>query len=177
MIVSLVGLRGVGKTSVAKTLAALLASPWADLDAEIERRSGRSVAQILQHDGEPAFRELESAALVELLQGPGRVLATGGGIVLREANRRLLAAAGPVVWLQASTATICSRLTADATQLAARPALTPAGTLEELDRLAAERGPLYGRCATIEVATDARDVRAVAGEIVERLALASGRLH
>lgn len=177
MIVSLVGLRGVGKTTVAATLAELLEAPWADLDAEIERRAGRSVAQILQHGGEPAFRDLESEALAELLQGPGKVLATGGGIVLREANRRLLTASGPVVWLKAQTATLRLRLTADATQLAARPALTPAGTLEELDRLADERGPLYARCATIEVATDARDVRAVAGEIVERLVLAPGRLQ
>lgn len=172
MIVSLVGLRGVGKTTLARELARQLRCDWLDLDSRIEQRAGRSVADLLTREGEPAFRDLESAALAEALESAlsrdALVLATGGGVVLRESNRQRLAAAGPVVWLQASPGTLRARL-APSEHLAARPALTPAGTLGEIDALAAQREPLYRQVATLTVSTEHRSVESVAGEIVDAL--------
>src|SRR4051812_39818100 len=110
--IALVGLSGAGKSSVGRRLAERLGWPLLDTDALIERSAGRPIPQIFAEDGEPAFRELEAAALCEALAQPPAVVATGAGIVLREENRALLGSNARVVWLDARTATLVARLLA-----------------------------------------------------------------
>src|SRR4051812_17648318 len=97
----LIGYRGTGKSTVGPLLAAALGWEFADADDLIEAAAGRSVADIFAAEGEAGFRDREAAALAELCRGERRVVATGGGAVLRPANRELLAASGFVAWLTA----------------------------------------------------------------------------
>src|SRR5688500_2590703 len=78
----LIGYRGTGKSTVARLVAERLNWPWLDADVELERRAGKSIAAIFAEDGEPAFRDLESQVLAELVQADRHVLALGGGVIL-----------------------------------------------------------------------------------------------
>ena len=87
---ALVGLRGTGKSTVGRILAQRLDRPFFDADVELEQVAGRSIRAIFAEEGEPVFRDLESRVLAALAARRGAVLATGGGVVLREPNRRLV---------------------------------------------------------------------------------------
>ncbi len=151
----LIGGRGTGKSTVGRLVAGRAGRPFVDSDREIERRGGRSIRAIFEESGEPAFRDREQEALARLAaEVPGAVLATGGGAVLREANREVLRGFGLVAWLTADPAEMGRRLQADRTGLAGRPALTPAGTLDELVAVLAAREPLYAGLADVTIATD-----------------------
>lgn len=160
----LVGLMGSGKSSIGKKLANSLGAPFADSDAEIERRSGRPIAAIFESEGEPAFRATEAGVVAELLaaEQPG-VVATGGGAVLDPATRAAMRDHATVVWLRASPAVLVHRIAADGT----RPLLAD-DPREALVRLAAEREPLYR-----EVADHVVDVDHVARKLVVEQVLAS----
>jgi shikimate kinase len=166
MIISLIGYRGTGKTTVAKQVALVLGCDWVDADVEIELRAGKSIAAIFADDGEPAFRQLESQMVAELCQRESRVVAWGGGVVLRAENRKLIKAAGPVFWLTATAETLHKRITADAATAARRPNLTSTGGITEITRLLAEREPLYRECATQLVDTEDKAPAQIAAEIV-----------
>ncbi|MHB1561600.1 MAG: shikimate kinase, partial [Isosphaeraceae bacterium] len=151
----LIGGRGTGKSTVGRLVAERAGRPFVDSDREIERRSGRSIRAIFEESGEPTFRDWEQETLAQLAaEVPGAVLATGGGAVLREANRDILRGFGLVAWLTANPAEMGRRLQADRTGLAGRPALTPAGTLDEIVAVLAARGPLYAGLADVTIATD-----------------------
>jgi shikimate kinase len=169
MIVTLIGYRGTGKTTLAPRLAARWGWDWVDADVELERRTGRTIRDIFARDGEPEFRRLERQTLVDLLQRDRLVLAAGGGAVLNADTRRDLQAAGPVVWLQACAETIARRLAGDDSTAERRPNLTAAGGLDEIRTLLAQREPLYRNTATLMVATDGRTMDELADEIVRRL--------
>src|SRR2546421_373945 len=96
----LIGYRGTGKSTARRLLAARLGWHFLDADAELEARAGRTIADVFRAEGEPGFRDRESAVLAELVLVPDHVIATGGGVVLRPGNRELLKAAGFVAWLQ-----------------------------------------------------------------------------
>jgi shikimate kinase len=166
----LIGYRGTGKTSVAREIARRLGWRCVDLDDEIERTAGKSIADIFAQDGEAAFRDLESAALARCSAQKQIVLATGGGIVLREENRRKLqeicGRGGRAGWLQASPGTIQRRMTADALTASRRPNLTLGGGLREIVELLAQRTPLYQQCASLTVDTEGKTVGQVADEIL-----------
>jgi shikimate kinase len=164
--IALIGYRGTGKTTVARELARRLQWEWVDADVELELRAGKSIAAIFSGDGEPAFRELESAVVAELTARTRVVLALGGGAVLRPANREAIARCGAVVWLKASAEAIEERLAADPSTAARRPNLTNAGGRTEIERLLAERTPIYAACATLEVDTDDKSPAEIAGEIL-----------
>jgi shikimate kinase len=171
--VTLIGYRGVGKTSVAAGLAARLGCGWCDCDVELERRLGRSIADVITQDGEPAFRDAEQTLLAELLRDGDAVLATGGGVILREANReRLMASGTPVVWLQADAATIRRRLAADPSTAHRRPGLTTANPLDEVADVLAVREPLYATVADVTVDTASQSIDVVVERIAEWLATA-----
>jgi len=106
----LLGLSGSGKSTVGPRLAQALGLPWVDTDAEIVRDSGKSIPEIFQKEGEEAFREKESAVLVKVATGPASVISCGGGIVLRQANRQIMASTGLRIYLQADPATLARRL-------------------------------------------------------------------
>jgi shikimate kinase len=154
---------GTGKSAVGPLVARALGYTYVDLDREIEQAAGMSVAKIFAARGEPAFRALEAEALSQVSRRERCVVATGGGIVLSAANRRLLARTGHVVCLTASPAAIIRR-TARTRQR--RPLLDPkAGDLTATVRsLLAERAPFYRECHHM-VDTTGRPVAAVAREV------------
>jgi shikimate kinase len=165
----LIGYRGTGKTAVARELAARLDYEWVDADNIVEKRAGKSIAAIFADEGEAAFRELESHAVVTLSSGRRAVVALGGGAVLRAESRKVICAAGQVVWLTASVETIMERLAADPATATRRPNLTTAGGRAEIEALLAERTPLYRQCATLVVDTEGKTAAEVADEIVANL--------
>lgn len=147
-LIFLVGPRACGKTTVGRQLAALRRVPFTDTDALIQEREQRSIADIVAEEGWPVFRRLESEALKEAARrcgypdAPRGVIATGGGMVLAEENRRFLRHAGETVFLQAPAATLTARLTRRALP-SQRPSLTGGDTAREAAAVLAERLPLY----------------------------------
>jgi shikimate kinase len=159
----LVGMMGVGKTTVARVLSDRLDRQVLDSDAIIERRTGRTVREIFATDGEVAFRALETEVLVEALASPEPcIVAAAGGVVLSPANRIALRESGArVVWLCADPATLVERVRSGGH----RPLLDqdPAGTLQ---RMFAEREPLYREVADAIVLVDGRSVTDVVEAIL-----------
>ena len=161
----LIGLRGSGKSTVARLLARQLGWDWLDADAELEKRYGWSIRGIFAAEGEAGFREKESAILAQLCRLPRHVIATGGGIVLREDNRELLRSSGRIVWLTADGETLWQRVQADRTTAERRPPLTIGGRAE-MEEILHLREPLYRQCADYVVNTAAREPNAIAAEIL-----------
>ena len=151
MVVTLIGYRASGKSSVAPRLAKKLGWSWVDCDDVIEQRAGASIQDIFAHEGEPGFRKRESEVLAELLQQPNIVVASGGGAVLSEANRQLMKAAGPVVWLHAPVDILVRRLGGDRNSSQRRPSLTGRPIADEVAEVLAFREPLYRECASLIV--------------------------
>ncbi len=175
---TLVGFRGTGKTTVASAVASRLGCDWQDADVAFERQAHVTVAEFFASHGEAAFRDRETDLLSLLLATCEGVLATGGGVVVREANRRLLAERGrPVVWLDATPESVRRRLEADPATAARRPSLTGGDPFAEVERLLREREPLYAEVADLRIDTSGLAVDAVTDRIVAWLAsrpLASG---
>lgn len=146
--ITLIGYRASGKTTVGRLLAARLAWPFVDSDHEIEQRLGGPISGFFQARGEAAFRDFESEVLAEILGRDGPlVLATGGGAVLREANRELLRRrGGQVVWLDVPPVEVQDRLRHHP---GGRPSLTGGDVAAEAARLMAEREPHYRAVATL----------------------------
>lgn len=166
----LIGYRGSGKTSVARLLAGRLGWNWLDADTVLEARHGRTVRQIFAEEGEAGFRDKEAALLEELCRCDGHVIATGGGVVLRPANRERLRA-GLVVWLTAEAPTLWQRINADGVTAERRPNLTVGG-LSEVEELLRQREPLYRACAGLVVDTTGRTPETIADDILARAGLA-----
>ncbi|MBE7217174.1 MAG: shikimate kinase [Caulobacteraceae bacterium] len=137
--VALVGLMGVGKTSVGRRLAAHWGAPFVDADAEVEAAAGRSVSDIFAELGEPAFRDGERRVIARLLDGGPQVLATGGGAFAQADTRAILLERALVVWLRADPAVLARRCARRDT----RPLLRGRDPLEALTEMAAQRHPLY----------------------------------
>jgi len=163
-LVFLIGYRGTGKTTVARLVADRAGWDWADADAELEARAGRTIRDVFADEGEAGFRDRESAVLAELCGMRRKVVATGGGVVLRPENRERLRA-GRVVWLTADVETIAARLAADPTTTSRRPHLTAAGGREEIAALLCAREPLYRACADWVVDTVGHTPDEVAGVV------------
>ena len=169
----LVGLMAVGKSTVGRQLADALAMPFFDADQEVERRAGAEISWIFDMEGEQGFRDREAAVIDDLTQQQGIVLATGGGAILREENRRHLVERGTVIHLDSPIEKIIARTRRDSK----RPLLQtddPANTLRELQRL---RGPLYAKIADHRVVTDNRGAGSVARKILKILERSSARHH
>lgn len=163
-----IGYRGTGKTTAAKKIAAHLGIPVFDSDPEIERQTGKSIAEIFAQDGESAFREREESVIAEILASAmPLVLATGGGAILRESTRKRLRNAGRVIWLTATPETILHRITADAASQTMRPNLTALPMREEIITILEQRKPLYAETAHEIIDTDCR----TAEEIMENVLL------
>ena len=163
--VFLVGPMGSGKTAVGKYIARLTGAAFYDSDAEIEHRTGVDIPFIFEKEGESGFRQREREAIDALTQLEPVVLATGGGAVLNEDNRRHLAARGCVVYLETTVAQQASRVRRSRN----RPLLSDADPVLKLTELMRIRGPLYTAIADIVVVTDGRKVAAVAADIMRGL--------
>lgn len=136
----LVGLPGVGKTSVGRAAARLLSRPFIDFDTEIEHREHASVGQIFERKGEAYFRSLESALTRELATSTGTVMATGGGWVTNAASMALLHSTGRMIYLRATPGTALTRMAAGR---AGRPLLEVPDPVERITALYQARRQLY----------------------------------
>jgi shikimate kinase len=144
-LICLIGYRGCGKTTLAPLLSERIGWPWIDTDIELERRAGRSIKEIFEKAGEPTFRDLETATILNLTSVERRILAFGGGAILRPQNVEAIRR-GLVFWLQADPQTIWKRMTADPLTAQRRPNLTGGG-IGEIEQLLAARTSLYRECA------------------------------
>lgn len=158
----LVGPMGAGKSTIGRLLAAELDFSFRDSDRVIEERTGADIPWIFDMEGEEGFRERESAVLLELAQEQRSVIATGGGIILRPANRELMKAAGHVCYLTASIDQLVERTARDKK----RPLLQVDNPRQKIIDLVALRDPLYRAAADFVVNTDRRSPKSVAQEIV-----------
>jgi shikimate kinase len=154
----LVGFMGAGKSTVGHELSLQLHRPFFDVDDEIERVEGLSVAEIFNRFGESRFRQLEREHLKRLSAMPGCIVALGGGAYIDPENRKVADETGTVVWLDASLESIRQRVRPDGT----RPLLSDP---EQVEKLYASRLPFY-KLARIHVLTDNRLPHAIAQEII-----------
>ncbi len=161
----LVGPMGAGKSTVGRQLANTLNLEFVDSDREIEERTGVTVAVIFEVEGEEGFRKRERAMIEQLTERDGIVLATGGGVVLDEANRSSLRTRGFAIYLDAPIDLLVERTARDRQ----RPLLQTDDPKAKLVALVTEREPLYRQVADMVVKTDRRTARHVVKQIVRRL--------
>jgi shikimate kinase len=171
MNIVLVGYRGTGKSAVAELLAQQCGLRVVHLDAEIESKAGKTIPQIVAERGWPGFRDLEEEVVQAFASQDGLVIDCGGGVVEREGNFDCLRQAGPVIWLQASPATIVTRIGGDDQ----RPSLTGTKSFtDEVVEVLERRTPLYKRMAHAAVNTDVLDIGQVADEVRAKVSMLKG---
>ncbi|MFN4359381.1 MAG: shikimate kinase [Hylemonella sp.] len=170
MSISLIGLPGSGKSTVGRQLARRLHLDFTDSDHVIEQRLGCQIREFFEREGEERFRDLEAQVIDELTQSGG-VLSTGGGAVLRQANREHLRQRGQVIYLKSTPEELMRRLRHD-TQ---RPLLQVQDPLQRLRDLYAQRDPLYRETAHFVIDTGRPSVSTLVNMIVMQLEL-SGAL-
>ena len=163
--VFLIGPMAVGKTTIGRQLAKRLQLRFVDSDQEIEKRTGASIALIFDVEGESGFRDREEQIIAELAALDGIVLATGGGAVLREENRKALRKRGIVVYLRASIESQLERTKSSRH----RPLLETGDRRAALESLMAAREPLYRQEADFIVDTDHLSAGRVARQIARRI--------
>jgi len=168
LILFLVGMPGSGKSTVGRQLSRRLGLPFFDSDHVIEQRLGCTIREYFEREGEAAFREVEEQVLAELAGGAPAVIATGGGAVLREPNRRAMRDGGRVIYLRSSPEELYRRLRHD-TQ---RPLLQVADPMARLRAMHAERDPLYREAAHFHIETGRPSVPTLVNMIVMQLELA-----
>ncbi len=160
----LVGLPGAGKSTLGRQLARRLGLTFVDADAELESRLGVTIPTIFEIEGEAAFRDREEAMLAEIVLRTGIVLGTGGGVVIRPANRERLKANGTVVYLHAEPETLRERTRSSRD----RPLLNAPDPLARLRELYAQRDPLYREIAGHVVDSDREAIARFAAEFAPR---------
>lgn len=162
----LIGPMGAGKTTIGRQLSELLKLEFVDSDHEIEARTGANIPWIFDVEGEDGFRAREESVIEELTRREGIVLATGGGVVMREANRRALHDRGTVVYLLTPVAVQMERTARDRN----RPLLRTADPRGRLAELMNQRDPLYREAAHVIMPTSSGSAREVALKIIHALA-------
>lgn len=161
----LVGPMGSGKSTVGKALARRIGFHFIDADRELEARCGVDIPTIFEYEGEAGFREREARLIDELTQRDRIVLATGGGAVLREENRRCLTERGRVVLLAVEVSEQLRRVAGDKR----RPLLNTTDPEARLKAIMTEREPIYRSVADVVIKTDARRMHHVVSRILKYL--------
>jgi len=157
----LVGLPGAGKSTLGRQLARRLGKTFVDADAELERKLGVTIPTIFEIEGEAVFRDREEALLVELTALSNIVLATGGGVVIRPANRERLTANGTVIYLHALPAALRERTR----RSRHRPLLNTADPAARLVELYAARDALYREVAETVIESDRDEIARFARQL------------
>jgi len=161
----LVGMMGAGKTTLGKALAHRMGHEFLDTDRLLVERTGVPVATIFEIEGEAGFRRRESGVLAEVARREGCVVATGGGIVLSEDNRRAMRESGTVVYLRARLENLWERTRHDTT----RPLLATANPRATLESLLEEREPLYREAAHVVVDTGSQSSSTLVNRVLSAL--------
>jgi shikimate kinase len=162
----LTGYRGSGKTSIGKLLGAKLRRAVIDLDDCIEAKARMSIREIFEREGEAGFRDRETEALKTVSQEEASVVSLGGGAILREENRKLIAKTGKCIWLKVDAETVAKRLKRDASTASRRPSLTQLPLREEIEALLVAREPLYALASNLCINAVGRSQRTIANEIL-----------
>jgi len=166
MNIVLIGYRGVGKSSVGKLLAVRSGRTLISTDAEVVRRAGQSIPDIVKQHGWDHFRDLESEVCRELAGRDQLIIDTGGGAILRQENTDRFKSNGMLFWLTAEVATIVRRIGGD-TQ---RPSLTGTKSfVEEIEDILRERTPKYKAASDQTIATDHKSVAEIADVIMQTI--------
>ena len=167
---ALVGMPGSGKSTVGRQLARRIGVPFVDLDHHLERTIGTTIRSYFETEGEARFRDLESEVLAEVISQPGGlVLSTGGGVVLRPANRDALRQLGNVLYLRASPEEIYKRVKHDNT----RPLLQGGNPMLKLRELYAQRDALYRETAQYVIETGRPSVSTLVNMVMMQLEMAA----
>lgn len=161
----LVGPMGSGKSTIGQLLAKKLHRPFVDTDHYIEHKTGADIPWIFDIEGESGFRQRETKALRQLSQNMGQILATGGGVVIREENRHLLKKAGLVIFLHADVDTQWQRTKKDKN----RPLLNQDNPKQILQNLYDIRLPLYREVADIEIISQKISTKKMVIEVLEKI--------
>ena len=164
--VALIGFMGTGKTVVGKDLSAKLGKSFIETDELIERRAGKSIADIFRQDGEIAFREMEIEVVKAVANMKNAVIACGGGIVLNKINIDRLKEECVIIYLTASAGVILKRTSDDAGR---RPLLSVSNRLQQIRTLSRFRQPYYRNAADIIVNTSRLSIPTVLQRIEEEL--------
>lgn len=160
----LIGYMGCGKSTIGKKMSEILNIKLVDTDAWIEERQGMTVSEIFATKGELFFRDLETGALKELLEEKElMVISVGGGLPVREENRRLLQQLGHVIYLKAEPETIYNRVKGDTT----RPLLQTENPMEKIREMLGQREEKYQVAADKIVTVDDKDLSEILDEILE----------
>lgn len=147
----LIGYMGSGKSTVGRKAARALEYTFLDTDALIEEQEGMTISKLFEEKGESYFREQESEMIRRLLnESRGKIIATGGGLPMKEGNGELLKELGTVIYLKAETDTLMKRLSGDTV----RPLLQNVDLREKIDSMLAIRGPVYEQVADVILETD-----------------------
>ena len=162
------GLPGSGKTTIGRQLARRLGQPFVDSDHEIEHRLGCSIREFFAREGEDSFRNQEQQVIDELTQTHQGVIATGGGAVMREVNRRHMHERGQVIYLRSTPEDVFRRVRHDT----ARPLLQVDDPLNRLRTLFEARDPLYREAAHFVIETGRPSVAMLVNMICMQLELA-----
>lgn len=164
--VILIGFMGSGKTTVGLRLSYRLRRTVIDTDKEIERDEKRTISAIFTTEGESFFRDLETSCLKKLIAGSNnQIISVGGGLPVREENRRLLRELGQVFYLRAKAETIYERLKGDTT----RPLLQGEDPLTKIRTLLQERDPYYREAADVVITVDDKSFEEILREIEEKV--------
>lgn len=162
----LIGFMGTGKSTIARELAKTRQMNIVEMDEEIVRRRGKSIADIFKEEGEEYFRDLETALLKELQTKENQVISCGGGAVLREENVRVMKKNGCVVLLTALPQTIYERVKNNTD----RPILQGNMNVEYIASLMEKRREKYEKASDIVIATDGKNVSQICEEMLQKLA-------
>lgn len=161
----LIGFMGAGKSTVGSLLAQKMSAPFLDIDAEIERKEGRSIFEVFETDSEEGFREIETREIGKTLNLSGYVIACGGGAVLRPENVAALKSNGIFVYLETDANIITERIGEDGK----RPLLKSTNPRQAIDELLREREAKYRQVADITVDTSTLEPAQVVDEIMSAL--------
>lgn len=158
----LIGFMGAGKTSVGEALAGRSRKMLIDTDWMIEKKAGMTISKIFETQGEAAFRRLETEVLEQLIvEAEGEIISVGGGLPLREENRKLLKKLGCVIYLSVRPETVLERLKGDTT----RPLLQGEDVASRVNRLLETRGPVYELASDRVIPVDELSVEQIADRI------------
>ena len=169
MKIILIGYRAAGKSTVGRLLSRKLGVPFVDADQLVEKTAGMSIAEIVALKGWQEFRQRETQTLASLKDPTVCVLATGGGVVLADENRRLLKKMGVVIYLKADLPDIVKRLRHDANNTRSRPPLTEGDLMEETRSMFSQRAPQYESVADYTVDTQDKSIVQVTENIYQHL--------